>query len=111
MSKYLNLLQDIVETECIKSNDTCINTFDTLNSRAGVSISPDKIQYNKLLEKWHKAEAYMNDDSISITEKEKHVEGFKKLMKDLSVLLNSIGIYTKYKALNGFTEANENIAV
>ena len=84
MLKYMELLKDITD------------------SRAGVSISPDKQAYNLLLVRFKRGESYMNNNDIPLTQRERQIPQFKKIMDELSALLNEIKTYTSKEALEGF---------
>jgi|LFRM01.1.fsa_nt_gb hypothetical protein len=65
-----------------------------------------KEEYNQLLEKFWKAYAYMEDQSISIYERKRWIPEFAKLTKHLGTILLEIrkrGINpTKEQILKGF---------
>lgn len=61
-----------------------------------------KRQYNELLVRLMKAEIYFEDNSISTSEKEKHIYKVKQIIDGLNKLLNQIKIYSDYEVLNGF---------
>jgi len=66
-----------------------------------------KQQYNKLLERYQKGEAYVDGPDISHQELEKWMPEFLKIVKDLNLLLHKIGEHTPDEAINGFKEATQ----
>jgi len=63
-------------------------------------------EYNKMLEIHYKAAAYLEDKSIPVQEREKHMGQYQLILKKLNELLAEIkkqGIpWTENEALNGF---------
>lgn len=59
-------------------------------------------QYNKLLERYRKGEAYVDGPDISPQELERWMPEFLKIIKDLNLLLYKIGEHTPDEAINGF---------
>jgi hypothetical protein len=58
--------------------------------------------YNYLLERHKKGEAYLDNQSIPMAEREKWVDEFMEIGKALGELLGIIGTYTQEEVLEGF---------
>lgn len=67
-----------------------------------MTVKEAKIEYNKLLKRYNKAEEYFNRQDVSYTEKEKQIENFKKVLKGLNYHLGKIGPHTSEETLGGF---------
>lgn len=61
-----------------------------------------KLQYNKVLERYSKAEAYMDNDSIPSVDRERWAPEFIKIIDQLNNVLNRIGEHTSEEAIHGF---------
>ena len=68
-----------------------------------------KAKYNQLLERYRKAEIYMNiyhlegeELATAISEREKHIPEFRKIMDEMGEILKQIGDYTKNDIWQGF---------
>ena len=61
-----------------------------------------KRQYNDLLMVYCRAEAYLDDESIKLEEKEKHIGRASEIIKGLNKILGEIKNYTADEVLNGF---------
>lgn len=65
--------------------------------------------YNKLVQRYKKAEKYLDNNSIPIPDREKHIPEFQKIIKAMDSLmkqLKSTGYeMTSHEILNGFKEA------
>jgi hypothetical protein len=70
-----------------------------------------KKKYNETLTRFRKAGEYMDDKSIPLNEREKHLPAFRKLLKecgDLTNKLKAAGVtYTREQILNGFDDMEE----
>ena len=67
-----------------------------------MTITEAKQQYNKMLERFNKAEQYFDRKDISQEEKEEQLENFDVVLKGLNYLLSKIGVYTEQEILEGF---------
>lgn len=66
------------------------------------TLNDKKRQYNELLMLYFKMEAFMDDESVRLEEKEKHIERLRKLIQGLNRLLGEIGKHTADEVVNGF---------
>ena len=62
-------------------------------------------RYNQVLTRVHRAEDFLNDHNIDITEKEPWIEEYKCLCNELGSLLDKIKFYEKHNVLSGFKDA------
>lgn len=69
-----------------------------------MTVSQAKKEYNIQLERFHKAERFFEDESISYSQKEKFLPDYQKLLIGLSKLLRKIGAYTPKEVMEGFDE-------
>lgn len=65
-------------------------------------MMPLKLSYNKMLDRFYKAEKFMEDQSRTEEEIEKYLPLFKQIIWDLNSLLSEIGEYTNEEAMEGF---------
>ncbi len=72
-----------------------------------MTIAEAKKNYNKMLERFIKAEQYFDRKDISQEEKEKQLENFEVVLKGLNYLLSKIGVYSEWEMLNGFHSKKE----
>jgi flagellin-specific chaperone FliS len=74
-----------------------------------------KIAYNKLIERFNKAEEYMESETVKVTDKKKWLAQFVDLIWDLNDTLNQIRdsghTITKLEIQNGFEITDEKQAV
>lgn len=61
-----------------------------------------KLQYNKTLERFNKAESYMDNKSIPEKDRDRWEPEFIKIMQQLNLLLVRIGEHTPDEVCNGF---------
>lgn len=54
-----------------------------------MTVQEQKIHYNQLLDRYIRAETYMDNQTIPIPTREKYVPVFQDIMRQLSFLLNS----------------------
>ena len=66
------------------------------------TLNDKKRQYNELLMLYFKMEAFMDDESVKLEDKEKHIRKARKLIKGLNKLLGEIGKHTAGEVVNGF---------
>jgi hypothetical protein len=71
-------------------------------SEHGLSIPKTKELYNSILKKHDKAVLYMNNDEIPVEKRMRWTEGYYEIVKDLSEILDIIGVYSAEEALRGF---------
>ena len=67
-----------------------------------MTISEAKKNYNKMLQRFIKAEKYFDRTDISLEEKEKQLENFEVVLKGLDYYLSKIEIYSEQEVLEGF---------
>lgn len=67
-----------------------------------MTIAEAKKNYNKMLQRFIKAEQYFDRKDISQEEKEKQLENFDVVLKGLNYLLSKIEIYSEQEILEGF---------
>lgn len=67
-----------------------------------MTIPEAKKNYNKMLERFIKAEQYFDRKDISQEEKEKQLENFDVVLKGLNHYLSKIEIYSEQEILEGF---------
>lgn len=67
-----------------------------------MTIAEAKKNYNKMLERFIKAEQYFDRKDISQEEKEKQLENFEVVLKGLNYYLSKIEIYSEQEILEGF---------
>ena len=64
--------------------------------------------YNKLVERYQKACIYLDNNSIPIPDREKHITEFQKIIKAMDSLMKQLKLsgyeMTSYEILNGFKE-------
>lgn len=67
-----------------------------------MTIAEAKNEYNKLLDRFNKANEYFDREDITQEEKERFLPSFQEVLKGLNYLLGKIEIYTKQQVLEGF---------
>ena len=67
-----------------------------------MTIKEAKEEYNKLLQRFHKANEYFDIEDVPHSEKEKYLGNYQKILKGLNYLLSIIGTYTNEEILEGF---------
>ena len=67
-----------------------------------MTIAEAKNEYNKLLDRFNKANEYFDREDITQEEKERFLPSFQEVLKGLNYLLGKIEIYTKQQILEGF---------
>jgi len=82
------------------------------NSQSEAILIDVKSQYNKILQAHFKATEYLDNNNITLSEREKHLPRYKEIKSKLSALLDEItrqGVfYTQNEALYGFKTREEN---
>lgn len=68
-----------------------------------MTILEAKKEYNKLLQRFNKANEYFEKDIPQI-EKEKFLDDFIEVLTGLNYLLSRIEVYTRQEVLEGFNE-------
>lgn len=66
-----------------------------------MTVSEAKKEYNKLLQRFNKANEYFDRD-IPQSEKEKFLDDFIEVLTGLNYLLSKIEVYTRQEVLEGF---------
>ena len=61
-----------------------------------------KLLYNKTLERFSKAEAYMDNKDVPEKERDRWEPEFLKIVEQLNLLLIRIGEHTPEESVNGF---------
>jgi len=78
-----------------------------------LNIEKMKTKYNEILKRQKKAELYLDNEEIKMVIIEKtYIPEYNKIVKELSLLLNAIRIYSPEEALEGFITkggANEQV--
>lgn len=69
-----------------------------------MTITEAKKEYNKLLQRYKKAEEYFDRTDIAQETKEKYLDDFIEVLNGLNYLLGKIEIYTNQEVLEGFNE-------
>jgi len=64
-------------------------------------MTADQLEYNKLLDRFYKAEKYFESE-VPQKEKEKQLENYKVILNGLNVCLSNIKIFTANEVLGGF---------
>lgn len=67
-----------------------------------MTIAEAKKNYNKMLQRFIKAEEYFDREDISQEEKEKQLENFEMVLKGLNFYLSKIEVYNQQEVLEGF---------
>lgn len=67
-----------------------------------MTVAEAKIEYNKLLKRYHKANEYFDREDVTQEEKEKFLIQFQEVLQGLNYLLGKIEVYTKQQVLEGF---------
>ena len=68
-----------------------------------MTIAEAKKNYNKMLERFTKAEQYFDREDISQEQKEEQLENFEVVLKGLNYYLSKIEIYNQQEMLEGFS--------
>ena len=82
--------------------DSIKQIWNARSRRDEMTILEAQIEYNKLLERFNKANEYFERTDISHEEKEKFLDNFQEVLKGLNYLLSKIEVYTKQEVLEGF---------
>lgn len=61
-----------------------------------------KEEYNKLLQRFHKANEYFDREDVSLSEKDKFLGNYQEILKGLNYYLGKIEDYTNEEILEGF---------
>lgn len=69
-----------------------------------MTIAEARKNYNKMLQRFIKAEQYFDRTDISQEEKEKQLENFEVVLKGLNYYLSKIEVYNEQEVLKGFYE-------
>jgi len=67
-----------------------------------MTVAEAKQEYNKLLDRFYKAEKYFESEDIPYEEKEKQLENYQKILKGLNVCLDEIKTFSNEEMLGGF---------
>ncbi len=67
-----------------------------------MDIENAKKEYNRLLERFNKANEYFDRTDVGQEEKEKFLPQFRKVLSHMSYLLGEIEVYTKQEVFEGF---------
>jgi len=67
-----------------------------------MTVADAKQEYNKLLDRYYKADKYFEDENIPIKIRHEQLENYQKILLELSRLLVIIKNYTNKEALEGF---------
>lgn len=67
-----------------------------------MDINQYKLQYNQILERYKKAEAWLDFPGRTELEVQKWMPEFEKIVDQLNLLLAVIGEHTTDEAVNGF---------
>ena len=67
-----------------------------------MTVADAKQEYNKLLDRFYKAEKYFESEDIPYEEKEKQLENYQKILKGLNVCLDEIKTFSNEEMLGGF---------
>ncbi len=67
-----------------------------------MTIEEAKKEYNKLLQRFHKANEYFDKEDVPHSEKEKYLGSYQGILKGLNYYLGLIGTYTNEEILEGF---------
>ncbi|NLU27089.1 MAG: hypothetical protein GXX00_08100 [Hungateiclostridium thermocellum] len=76
-----------------------------------MNVAELKREYNKLLKRYNAGSAYMDDNTIPLSEREARIPDFQRIVKKLDTILylfkqNGVS-YTDDEVLHGFTEVIE----
>ena len=66
-----------------------------------MTIKETKVEYNKLLKRFNKANEYFERTDISNEEKEGQLENFDVVLNGLNYYLDKISIFTEQEVLEG----------
>ncbi|HHY26431.1 MAG TPA: hypothetical protein GX523_06735 [Desulfitobacterium dehalogenans] len=72
-----------------------------------MDITAIKLQYNKILERYKTAEAWLDSPKRVDREIQKWMPEFEKIVDQINLLLFAIGDHTTDEAMNGFKMENE----
>lgn len=67
-----------------------------------MTIAEAKKNYNKMLQRFIKAEEYFDREDITQEEKEKQLENFDVVLKGLNYYLDKIHVFSEQEVLEGF---------
>lgn len=67
-----------------------------------MTIAEAKKNYNKMLQRFIKAEKYFDRTDISQEEKEKQLENFEMVLKGLNFYLSKVEVYNQQEISEGF---------
>ncbi|CDX01273.1 Hypothetical protein DPCES_1386 [Desulfitobacterium hafniense] len=67
-----------------------------------MDINQHKLQYNQILERYKKAELWLDSPMRTEPEVQKWMPEFEKIVDQLNLLLFAIGEHTTDEAVNGF---------
>lgn len=67
-----------------------------------MTVGEARREYDKLLERYRKANDYFENVKVSQEEKEKFLPNFQEILKELNYLLSKIEVYTQQEVLEGF---------
>lgn len=67
-----------------------------------MTITEAKKEYNKLLQRYKKAEEYFDRTDIPQDTKEKYLDDFIEVLNGLNYLLGKIEMYTNWEIMEGF---------
>lgn len=67
-----------------------------------MTIAEAKKEYDKLLERFNKANEYFESEEIPQADKEQFLGNFNQILKGLNYYLSKIEVYTNQEVLGGF---------
>ncbi len=65
-------------------------------------MTAQKQRYNELLARFGKAQEYLDNAGIELSEREKHIPLALEIIKELNHLLQEIKVYNENEVLHGF---------
>ena len=94
--------------KAITKNKSASESKEEANTQIEIKPEQDtqtklKIYYNKLIERYKKAEKFMDDGRINIDLKMKCIPELQQIMRELTEMLSVIENYTDEEALEGFS--------
>lgn len=66
-------------------------------------MTAQKQRYNELLARFRKAEEYLDNPGIELSERERHIPLALEIIGNMNKLLKQIEKYTEHEVLHGFT--------
>jgi len=63
-----------------------------------------RTEYNILLKRAQKGEAYLDNENIDVQKREKWIPEFLKIARRMGEIIRKLGNVTAYEILNGFGE-------